>query len=56
MEHQVVLYIKKHTFAIAMLVISGFILLAMGEYYLYRQQMQIKQMISEGFMQVKELE
>ena len=54
MEHQLVSYIKKHTFTMAVLIVSGFFLLAMGELYLYRQQMQLKQMISECFMQVKE--
>lgn len=55
MEHQIVTYIKKHTFAMTVLIVSGFFLLAMGQLYLYKQQMQLKQMISEGFMQVKEL-
>lgn len=55
MEEQIVSYIKKHTFTMAVLVITGFTILAIGEIYLYRQQMQVKQMISEGFMQVKEL-
>lgn len=55
MEHDVVVYIKKHTFAMTVLVVAGFFLLAMGEFYLYRQQMKLNQMISEGFMQVKEL-
>lgn len=56
MEHEIVLYIKKHTFTMAVLVFSGILLLVMGELYLYRQQMHIKQMISEGFMQLKELQ
>ncbi len=30
------------------------ILLAAGEFYLYRQQQQLKKMISEGLMQIKE--
>lgn len=55
MEQQVVTYIKKHTFTMTVLVTAGFILLAMGELFLYKQQMEIKQMVSEGFMQVKEM-
>jgi hypothetical protein len=34
--------------------VLGFILLAAGEFYLYRQQMHLNKMISEGFMQLKE--
>ena len=40
----------------AVLIVGGFILLAMGQYYLYRQQMHINKMVAEGLMQIKEVQ
>ena len=34
--------------------VLGFLLLAAGEFFLYRQQMHLNQMVSEGLMQLKE--
>jgi len=53
MDKQLAQYIRHHIVFIAVLVIVGFTLLAVGEYYLYRQTMHLNKMISEGFMQVK---
>ncbi len=39
---------------ITMIVILGFLLLGIGEYYLYRKVMFVNQMVSEGLMQIKE--
>lgn len=36
------------------IVIIAFVLLAAGEYYLYRQQLHVNKMVSEGLMQLKE--
>lgn len=54
MEDQLAEYIRKHTLVITFVVLIGFIALAAGEFYLYRQQMYLNKMISEGFMQLKE--
>jgi len=39
---------------IAAIIIIAFLLLASGEYYLYRQIRYVNKMVSEGFMQVKD--
>ena len=49
-------YFRKHTVLITMLIVGSFILLAAGEYYLYRQQMYLNKMFSEGLMQLKEMQ
>lgn len=46
-------YLHKHTRMITVIVIVVFLLLAGGEYYLYRQIMYLNRMVSEGFMQIK---
>jgi len=55
MNHNISTYIKKHTSFITYIVILVFLILFAGEYYLYRGQMKLSKMISEGFMQLKEL-
>jgi len=54
MEKEISNYIRKHTTLIIMIVLVGFSLLAMGEYLLYRNQMKLNKMVSEGLMQIKE--
>lgn len=54
MEEKIVKYIRKHTMFITVLVLAGFILLASGEYLLYRKVMYVNKMVSEGLMQIKE--
>lgn len=54
MEKDFVRYLKHHTIRVTAVVILVFILLAAGEYYLYRQMFQLKGMVSEGMMQLKE--
>lgn len=54
MEKDLVKYLKHHTMRVTVLVVAAFLLLAAGEYYLYRQTMQLKSMVSEGLMQLKE--
>lgn len=49
-------YFRKHTVLITILIVGSFILLAAGEYYLYRQQMYLNKMFSEGLMQLKEMQ
>ncbi len=55
MEKDVSSYVRKHTFMVTMVVVLVFLLLAFGEYFLYRKIMQVNQMVSEGFMQMKEM-
>lgn len=55
MERGIEKYMRKHTRLVAVLLISIFLLLGLGEYYLYRKVMQLNQVVSEGFMQIKEI-
>jgi len=54
MNDQLTSFIRRHIFFTLSVIIVGFALLAIGEYYLYRQELHLNKMISEGFMQVKE--
>lgn len=54
MEEKIVRYIRHHTITVTMVVVLGFLLLGLGEYYLYRKVMYVNQMVSEGLMQIKE--
>lgn len=54
MEKDITKYIRQHTLLITVLIISAFLLLAFGEYFLYRKTKELNRMISEGMMQVKE--
>jgi cell division protein FtsL len=47
-------YFKKHTWMIMKLMVVAFLLLAAGEYYLYRQVIHLNRMMSEGLSQIKE--
>lgn len=54
MEEKVFRYFRHHTIAVLLIVVTGFLLLAAGEYYLYRKIMVVNQMVAEGVMQIKE--
>lgn len=54
MTNQLTTFLKDHIKMVLTVCAVGFILLVLGEIYLYRQQMHLNQMISEGFMQLKE--
>ena len=54
MEEKIVKYIQKHTMTVTFVVVLGFLLLGVGEYYLYRKVMFVNKMVSEGLMQIKE--
>lgn len=54
MEEKITKYIRHHIFAVGFIIVAGFLLLAAGEYYLYRKIMTVNQMVSEGVMQIKE--
>lgn len=54
MEKQVDNYLRKHTLLVTTLVIAVFLLLAFGEFFLYRKTQELNKMISEGMMQIKE--
>lgn len=45
---------RRHHKKTKILVVIVFILLALGELFLYRKVMELNKMVSEGFMQVKE--
>ncbi len=54
MEDKIAKYIRRHTMTMVWLTVIGFILLAAGEYILYRKVMSINKMVSESTMQLKE--
>ncbi len=54
MNDQIAAYIRNHMMMIVTVSVLGFLMLAAGEYYLYRQMAQLKTMVAEGFFQVKE--
>ncbi len=54
MEKEVATYIRKHTFLVTAVVVGAFLLLAFGEYFLYRKTQELNKMMSEGMMQIKE--
>lgn len=54
MEKEVVSYVKHHTFQIIVLVLSIFVILAIGEFFLYKKTQELNMMLSEGLMQIKE--
>ena len=54
MEKDVANYIRKHTFSVMVVIITAFLLLAFGEFFLYRKTQELNKMISEGMMQIKE--
>ena len=54
MEKEVVSYVKHHSFQVIVVVVGVFIILAIGEFVLYRKTQELNQMISEGVMQIKE--
>jgi len=54
MDKMIFSYIKTHTVLVLTVVVGVFLLLAGGEFILYRRMMQLNKMVSEGFMQVKE--
>ena len=56
MNDQIAAYIRKHMMTVVTVSVLSFLMLAAGEYYFYRQMMQLKAMVAEGFFQVKELQ
>ena len=54
MDKTIAAYIRKHTVMVTVVIVVGFVLLALGQYILYRKYMVLSQMLSEGFMQVKD--
>lgn len=54
MEKQIVSYIRHHTFSLTLLIFFAFVLLFLGEFFLYRKTQELNKMISESVMQIKE--
>jgi hypothetical protein len=54
MENNLSHSVHRHTIVVTFTIILGFLLLALGEFYLYRNQMKLNRMVSEGLMQIKE--
>lgn len=54
MNEHLARYLHKHTLTVTTVVVSVFLLLSIGEYFLYRKTIAINKMLSEGLMQLKE--
>lgn len=54
MNNEISKYVHKHTTVVVCLILIMFIVLTMGEIVLYRNEMKLNQMISEGLIQLKE--
>ncbi|MBI5123461.1 hypothetical protein HZA75_06410 [Candidatus Roizmanbacteria bacterium] len=54
MEQKISQYIKGHMMTIMIVILSSFLLLFLGEFFLYRKIMYLNQIVSEGLMQIKE--
>ena len=54
MEQKINRYIKGHMMTILIVVLSSFLFLFSGEFFLYRKIMYLNRIISEGLMQIKE--
>lgn len=54
MTNEIATYIRRHTVALFIITIIVFVALALGEYQLYRNEMKLNKMLSEGLMQLKE--
>ncbi len=54
MEQKINRYIKGHMMTMLIVVLSSFLLLFLGEFFLYRKIMYLNQTVSEGLMQIKE--
>lgn len=54
MEDKINRYIKGHMMTMMIVVLTGFLILFLGEFMLYRKIMYVNKIVSEGFMQVKE--
>jgi len=54
MEQKISQYIKGHMMTMMIVVLSSFLLLFLGEFFLYRKIMYLNRIISEGLMQIKE--
>lgn len=55
MNKEISHYIHKHTTFVTLVVVSVFLLLAGGEYFLYRKIMWVNKMVAEGLIQIKEV-
>ena len=54
MDKTIFSYIRTHTVLILTVFLSAFLLLAVGEFVLYRNVMKLNEMLSEGLIQIKE--
>ena len=55
MEQKINRYIKGHMMNMMIAVLTGFLVLFLGEFMLYRKIMFLNKMVAEGLMQVKEV-
>ena len=55
MEQKINRYVKGHMMTILIVSLTGFLILFLGEFMLYRKIMYLNQMVSEGLIQIKEV-
>jgi len=54
MEEKIERYLKHHSLTLTIMIFMTIIILASGEYVLFRKIMTINKMVSEGLIQIKE--
>ncbi len=54
MEKDIANYVRRHTLLVTAVVTIAFLVLAAGEYYLYRKIMTVNRQVSEGTMQIQD--
>ncbi|TRZ52396.1 hypothetical protein D4R99_02780 [bacterium] len=55
MEEKLSRYVRRHMMTVLIAVLSSFLLLFLGEFLLYKKIMVVNRMVSEGLMQIKEI-
>lgn len=54
MEEKIERYLKHHSMTLTMVIFMAIVILASGEYVLFRKIMSINKMVAEGLIQIKE--
>lgn len=54
MEQKFIRYIRHHTMPIVIVLLLSFLILFLGEFFLYRKIEYVNKMVAEGLMQIKE--
>lgn len=55
MEEKIERYLKHHSLTLTVMIFMAIVILAAGEYVLFRKVMTINKMVAEGLIQIKEV-